>query len=57
MKRAISLFYTKIGKDEMGAFAKSLAGVVERQRDALDRCADILAYKLKRYDEIAEKAP
>ena len=30
---------------------------LERQRDALDRCADILAYKLKRYDEIAEKAP
>lgn len=25
---------------------------LERRRAALDRCADILAYKLKRYDEI-----
>ncbi len=32
------------------------ANHLERQRNALDRCAEILTYKLKRYDEITEDA-
>ena len=30
---------------------------LERRRDMLDRCANILAHKLKRYDEIMENTP
>lgn len=32
------------------------AAHLEKRRVALDRCAELLAYKLKRYDELAEGA-
>ncbi|WP_092172866.1 MerR family transcriptional regulator [Bosea sp. OK403] len=32
------------------------AAQLEKRRAALDRCAELLAYKLKRYDELAKRA-
>lgn len=32
------------------------AAQLDRRRDALDRCAALLAHKIKRYDELAEDA-